>query len=358
MLAAASLLPLRAAAAPAQSAEEPGAALAEPAEELGAPCAVGCGAGGADAEAAALSRVSLLQSSLQRIRSASRAAPAAASPAAPELVFVHVPFNFGHTIERVAAFGPGLSGKADFMRYLDSYGSWSGNDQAPGRAQATQLPAVPGVAWGHISPALQAVSNATGCPMYYTPQKYWPEDLAQAYLGNKQVFGVLRDPYERLVAGFRGNIEKYGASAPELFSTCDVNSAVKKTMRMYLAGSQFAKTCSLLPQAEYFDGPHGITLPVDNRQFPSSMNTVFKEHGRPDLNISTEDIFHVSGCSEVWAGDLDSEARALVRQVYKRDFELLCQHFGYCNDEENTCIWQVPAMCPTRVLAAGYRGRA
>mmetsp|Transcript_13973 Transcript_13973/g.43622 ORF Transcript_13973/g.43622 Transcript_13973/m.43622 type:complete len:90 (+) Transcript_13973:3-272(+) len=78
----------------------------------------------------------------------------------------------------------------------------------------------------------------------------------------------------------------------------------------------FAQGCTFVPQAEYFDGPYGISVPVDNRAFPASMNEVFEEHGYPDFHIRTPDILHVSLCPDVWAADLDSETRSLVRKVY------------------------------------------
>eukprot|EP00415_Alexandrium_ostenfeldii_P004357 UN4357 len=155
---------------------------------------------------------------------------------------------------------------------------------------------------------------------------------------------------------FRGNVSGYGGSYPGFFRTCDVNGAVKQMMKTALSGNLFAHGCSLIPQAEYFDGPYGIQLPVNNREFPRSMNDFFVAHGYPRFNITSGDILHVEGCPEIWAGDLEEETKLLVRQVYARDFDLLCQHFGYCQTGENTCLYQVESMCPKRVLAQSYRG--
>merc|ERR1719436_410961 len=80
------------------------------------------------------------------------------------------------------------------------------------------------------------------------------------------------------------------------------------------------------------------------------MNAVFKDHGYRDMFIGLEDIFHATACPDVWAGDLDAETKALVRRVYVRDFALLCEHFNYCDEAENTCSSQVPQMCPEHVL--------
>uniref|UniRef100_A0A7S2CEG4 Sulfotransferase n=1 Tax=Alexandrium andersonii TaxID=327968 RepID=A0A7S2CEG4_9DINO len=207
---------------------------------------------------------------------------------------------------------------------------------------------------------MNVVSEVTGCPMYFTPQKYWPKALAEKYIGGKTPFGLLRDPYERLVAFFRGNMTGYGGSYPEYIKTCDVNGAVKLMMKRLLEGGDpYAKGCTFIPQAEYFERPYGIQLPVNLRQFPASMNRVFSEHGYPaSFQITISDVQHVLLCSQVWPGDLDEEARRMVRKVYWRDFELLCKYFGYCDPDENCCLWQVPTMCPDRVLALGYHGTA
>jgi len=195
-----------------------------------------------------------------------------------------------------------------------------------------------------------AMSSVTGCPMYLTPQKHWPQGLREQYFGNRTVFGMLRDPYERMVAIFRGETgEDYGGLYPDFFPTCDVSGAVKFMMRRYLRGDKYSNGCVFIPQAEYFEGAHGITLPVDNRRFPDSMNKVYKAHGYNNTLISTPDILHVTACPDTWAADLDAEARQLVRQVYARDFELLCTHFGHCDSEESTCIRGVPDMCPKSV---------
>jgi hypothetical protein len=284
---------------------------------------------------------------------------------------MHIPFNFGHTIEHVA-----------LLQENNQREHWLSRSLVPDRRELF-LPAFGELAvpfphffkkfalqalemwekptaehWGHANKELTQMSEVTGCPMYFTPQKYWPNDLARRYFGNKTVFGVLRDPYERLVALFRGNLKGYGGGFDaEDVASCDVNNAIKKLMKKGLEhtakGQLFAQKCTFIPQAEYFDGPYGITLPVNNRAFPKSMNEVFRDHNYFENHIRHKDVFHVFGCPEVWAGDLDEETRAMVRKMYARDFDLLCEHFGYCDDEANTCIQGVDSMCPKRVLKHG-----
>eukprot|EP00415_Alexandrium_ostenfeldii_P003152 UN3152 len=144
------------------------------------------------------------------------------------------------------------------------------------------------------------------------------------------------------------------ALAPDLYATCSVNSFAKRMMRRYLSdiksGRPYSNNCQFLPQAEFFDMPHGAEVAVANRVFPKSMNKLLAEHGY-NVAIRAEDADHVGfGCDHVWAGDLDSEAKALVRQVYGRDFELTCKHFGHCDTLENTCITGVPGMCPSQLF--------
>lgn len=265
-----------------------------------------------------------------------------------DLVLMHVPYNFGHTVEKVAMF-PKRTGLIGAGMYLNSLGIVGGRKAS--WPEVRMLSKSEAEIWGHFNPDLQEYSKVTGCQLYYTPQKYWPQHTLEKYFGNKTIFGMLRDPYERLVAFFRGNMKDYGGEYPEFFKKCDVNGAVKKMMKDHIRnGDKFEKSCTFIPQAEYFDGPYGIKVPVDNRKFPASANKLLLEHGYEDMQIGGRDIFHVSGCPHVWSGDLDAETKLLVQQVYARDFELLCKHFGYCDKNEDTCISQVPEMCPKHIV--------
>merc|ERR1719330_181806 len=81
-----------------------------------------------------------------------------------------------------------------------------------------------GEQWGMMIPELSLTSPHTGCPTYLTPQRYWPKDLQHRYFGNRTIFGMLRDPYERLAAIFRGNVnEEYGGQFPQFIEKCDLN---------------------------------------------------------------------------------------------------------------------------------------
>jgi len=266
-----------------------------------------------------------------------------------DLVFVHVPYNFGNTVEKVAMF----PADADVNDYNSYIGELGGTFDTPVRQDTWEhinsVLKPGGEVWTHLHPDLQVTSEHTQCPLYMTPQKYWPKDVAERYFGNKTIFGILRDPYERLVAEFRGNMSSYGGSS-ELIDTCGLNAAVKKQLKDIVAsGNIFEGACAHLPQAEYFEGPHGIDIAVDNWRFPDSVNEVFEEHGY-DWRIRTDDIMHVELCQDVWSQGFDEETRSLVRQIYAKDFDLLCEKFGYCDTDQNTCLQGVPTMCPGQLF--------
>lgn len=269
-----------------------------------------------------------------------------------ELAFMHVPYNFGHTVESVGMLPTlarnlvGTVKKKNIHRH-QSVDMANEKSLSWGAIRAIQKPN--SAIWGHANPDIQMINAETGCRMYFSPPKYWPEALAHQYFGNKTVVGILRDPYERLVSMFRGNLKGYGQFDQEFFERCDVNGAVKKMLKGFLEGkSKFASDCTFLPQAEYYEGPFGITVAVDNRRFPHSMNEVFDEFGYSNMHIRQVDIFHVADCPNAWAGDFDQETRSLVQEVYKRDFELLCKTFGYCDKDENVCLEYIEDMCPPK----------
>jgi len=253
-----------------------------------------------------------------------------------DLALADVPFNFGITVSKVAGLGSGQDWAQQTEAYFKLVHMAIRPREAAWEAVRSKVPSNATI-WGGLNPDLRAKSAVTGCPLHNTPQKWWPRALADKHFGNKTVFGILRDPYERLVAFHRD---------PEFFGSCDVNKAVKNTLKLIVAGQYFTQGCRFLPQAEFFDGPHGITAPIDIRHFPESANELLQQHGYNEVHIAMSDVLRTGGCPDVWAGDLDAEARALTRLVYKRDFELLCKHFGYCNQEEMTCLSHIPGMCP------------
>mmetsp|Transcript_4674 Transcript_4674/g.10252 ORF Transcript_4674/g.10252 Transcript_4674/m.10252 type:complete len:312 (-) Transcript_4674:107-1042(-) len=233
------------------------------------------------------------------------------------LTFFHVAFNFGHTVEPVVQ--------------RESNGA---------------------VLWGSVYPGMSNTSSVTGCPMYFTPMKYWPQSLIDEYVGSNEVWGIFRDPYERLVSEFRGGMREYGGLFDQvLLENCSTDLAVKQMVQNYLASNNpYSSGCALLPQVEFTEGTPHVTIPVDNRLFPHSANSLMAEHGLP-YSIQQADILHVSNCPNSHVGELQPDTMALIRQVYARDFELLCTSFGYCDNTEVTCLRYINGMCPETLYA-------
>jgi len=280
-----------------------------------------------------------------------------------DLAFVHVPANFGQSIERVA-----LEGSRESETPFILYGSFNAKTTKDQWDQINGVRGFGGQVWGLMSPDLRVISNFSGCNLVYEPPKYWPSDIASSYFsaGSSRSFGLLRDPFDRLVSQFRqeasgggkqvvgfkrsdvsereGSLEREGEMYQNFYSNCDVNGWVKEEMKRYKAGDHFRGNCHLLPQAEYFQHPHGISLPIDTRTIPDSFNVEMERHGYL-IRMRTDNIKHNWSCNKLSAWDLDEESKLLIREVYAADFDLLCRHFGYCDTEELTCLAQIPFMC-------------
>jgi len=280
---------------------------------------------------------------------------------ARDLAMVHVPCNFGHTIEKAA-----LMSQDNDELYVDP--SFTETDKTRQQMYINMAQGPGGEAWGMMAPDLRQISEKTGCDLYYTPQVDWPEAVAKKYFRfnrheNRTVFGMLRDPYDKIVNEFRmqvvgvsslfakesrkaisereGTMDRESDEYQRYYDTCNVSAWVKAELTKYKNGSRFRGNCHLLPQAEYFKGINGISIPIDNRLIPQSFNEVMKNHG---YEIRMGLTYHNYKC-EISAWNLDDEAKSLVREVYADDFDLVCKHFGYCDKEELTCIKQVSHMC-------------
>jgi len=278
-----------------------------------------------------------------------------------DLAFVHVPMNFGHNIERVALEG-NREQETPFI-LVPSFNAKTVEDQWQ---HINEVRGTGGQVWGQMNPQLRQVSNYSGCNLVYEPPKHWPAEIASAYFGRGRAFGLVRDPYDRLVSEFKhqasggggqltdykrsdvsqreGSTEREGPAYQALYSNCDVNGWVKEELKHYKVGDEFRGNCHLLPQAEYFEHPHGISLPVDTRTLPDSFNFEMERHGYT-IRMRASSIKPTLSCSKLSVWDLDAESKQLIQEVYAADFDLVCRHFGYCDREELTCLAQVPFMC-------------
>lgn len=275
------------------------------------------------------------------------------------LAFAHVPCNFGHTVENV-----GLGEGHNPFPIALSLAAPTYQEQLGIMEHLVKAPC--GALWGMMHPAARPISAETGCNLYYTPGYMWPQEAAAEYFGSKQIFALLRDPLDKMVNEFRmqvegvdsiytmltraeislreGHFEREGPEYMSWYWTCNVNAYLQSELKYFLQGGKqrYRGNCHLLPQSEYFKGAHGATIAVDVRKIPDSFNQLMEEHG---YEVKMGTTMHNFMCNGVSAYSLTEETKALIRQVYAEDYALLCQKFGYCNDQELTCLSQIPDMC-------------
>jgi len=271
-----------------------------------------------------------------------------------DLAFVHVPMNFGNSVTEQAALG---SGSGLSWGEVTAAGT-KGWDYVNSIAQ--ERPSF----WGPMNPDLQKKSNWNGkgflstndgCPLYYTPQQHWPEDLAKSYFGNRTIFGNLRDPYDRFLAMLRGMI---GGTVQGLQNStaeeCGEDFSEKiKTILPQFASLPTALRCQIQEQAPFFEGSHKITEILDLAQFPANAQQVLDEHGYDNVKLEPWEMHHVAGCDNTCDYDLDEDAKTLMQQFYARDFALIKSVFGHENNGGTacTCCKGVPGMCPPKEYA-------
>lgn len=308
-----------------------------------------------DDDSAGAAEVQLLQRSLQMRRPAW-------SPFQKDLVLTHVPCTFGHTVEMAGLSLP----RSDTSAWLKVWQSF--HVATPQEALQMMHTAVPldTPLWGMMDPMLRGYSSMTGCHLYYTPPKYLPTDVGQHYYGNKSAFTFLRDPYDRLVNDFRAQVygldsifafscrqntswrenhlERESAQYKRWYRSCDVNAYLRAELPKVLAGDVYRADCHFVPQAEYFENPFANTTAIDNRGLPQKFNDLMVEHGYFNISMPSNTL-HNYVCNNISAYTLAEDVKALIRQVYARDFDLICNLFGYCDREEVTCLQQVPNMC-------------
>jgi len=250
------------------------------------------------------------------------------------LALVDIPLSFGDVVSAAASLSHIKNASARSQKYLSLV-------RASRNLDAVHQSVQPNAElWGNMIPHLRHVEPRSGCQMANAPPRLWSPYDADKYFGQKVTFGILRNPYERMVAIFRES-QPVG---------CDVNKAVKQWLSDKLLGRGHdlghVMECQLGTQAEYFEKPFGITVPLDSRDFPQAVNDLLRDHGYEGFHIRAEDLPRVTACPGLSAADLDARSRWLVKRIYRRDFELLCRHFGACDDKELSCLPQIPGNCP------------
>lgn len=281
-----------------------------------------------------------------------------------DLVYVHTPCTFGHTVTSVATGAASFSAEA-MMTIKASFQEGLTPKESMKIASSILEPG--GVLWAELHPYARGINKITGCNNYYSPGKYWDLAHSKGYFQSKTAFAVLRDPYDKIVndfrmtvggysSGFEGvtihdvavredNLE-YETTYSRYYETCDVNGYLREELTKVLQGDVFRNNCHYVPQADFFDKPHGIQLVVDNRKLQESFNALMKSHGYTfQMGPST---IHNVWCNDVSAYSLDQDVKDLIKLIYARDFELLCDRLGYCDRDELTCLEDIPDMCGSK----------
>jgi len=293
-----------------------------------------------------------------------------------DLAMVHVPTNWGHTVEMLGLGIHVHQDKSDVAGTSKTFGlaTWMAYSSLlprdggllSQRSVIQSMMKTDGEIWGMMDIDLR-VASPVGCDLYYAPQKYWPREIAQKYFRDRKVFGIIRDPYDKLVNEFRMQILPFtsmyaGVSrkkvskregimereAPPytgpfgMYSRCDVNAFLRLELEK-VRKNRFRANCHFVPQSEYLEGEYGITLPVDARKLPDSFNHLMGEHG---YSFRMNNTFHNVVCPNVWAGSLDADVKETIRELYADDFDFLCKTWGYCNRDEMFCMRNMSHMCP------------
>jgi len=265
-----------------------------------------------------------------------------------DLTFVSVPGNYPYLIEglRLQMYLHDNHLTEDIFDHqhqdlwfkLHDQNLWS---QSEG-AEAAQL-------WGHASPMLRATSQVTGCILADTPPNDWPEMFAKKYMDNKIAFGVLQDPYTRIVDFFKSHPRVFATET----ETCDVDTAVEKSLGRWTSGDKYELNCGLIPQSEYFDGKYGAKLAIDGRNLTGSLHETMQKHGFDFNKNGFADLMarrqKIGGkCQHLWAGSLSNYSKKLVKVVYENDFKLLCSKFNYCDNDETPCLDKLSGACQVK----------
>jgi len=289
-----------------------------------------------------------------------------------DLAMVHVPTNWGHTMEMLGLGKDVHQDDGDIGGTLSASIRVLSSNILPREGKTSQRSVIDemkkpgGEVWAEMEPQLRRMSSV-GCDMYYTPQQHWPENIATSYFRNRNVFGVIRDPYDKLVNEFRMQVmpfasvyagvtrqqvsEREGTMEREeppytgfggIYDRCDVNEFLRLELPK-VKKNPYRANCHFVPQVEFLKGENAINLPVDARKLPESFNQLMDEHG---YEFRMDDTMHNMLCPGLWAGSLEDDVKGMIKEMYAEDFDFLCKTWGYCNRNEMFCMKGMTYMCP------------
>lgn len=213
------------------------------------------------------------------------------------LFFMHIPMNFGSTVEDLGAVHD--------MRW--------GSYKDAGRVRMRD-------GWlchkSFIPPYLLEV------PSMYTDQ---------------EVFTIVRHPYERVVSEYKHlmSVEWGDAWGTELFqkqpcSADSLNNWIQKTVWRFMRGERYINDCHMLPQMEYIQGTVrryakwelGDVLHAE--KLPAAFDELMKRRNHP-VRLTGATLVNSNGdvCPELAVKDLTTQSKSMLNTAYYEDFQKL-----------------------------------
>mmetsp|Transcript_76480 Transcript_76480/g.212426 ORF Transcript_76480/g.212426 Transcript_76480/m.212426 type:complete len:402 (+) Transcript_76480:136-1341(+) len=213
------------------------------------------------------------------------------------LMFMHIPLNFGATVEEAGALHGlrwGAHQESDRMKMRDGY--WCHNYLVP--------------------PYLLPMPNM------YT---------------DKEVFTIVRHPYARIVSEYKliisaewGNSWDTALLDKRPCTPESLNHWLQRALGRFLRGERYINDCHMLPQMEYIAGGsrrfakwelgdvlHAEKLPGAFDELMASRNHSVRIASIPVVNA------HKDVCPGISARDLTESSRAMINTIYYEDFQRL-----------------------------------
>ena len=175
-----------------------------------------------------------------------------------------------------------------------------------------------GYEWGIYNKTTQKEKSNINCTHWHVPPKYM-KGVGKDYYKNSSTFCVLRNPYERIISEFkyinRGNKENVTKE--------NLNKYIHKLPEI-IKKNKFSQDCHLLPQYEYIYDDYGNRicdhiLDFDNLgRDINALNSYYKL-GLTKIDHSKK---NTTSFSKLNKNDLDEKSLQIIKQLYKKDFEL------------------------------------
>mmetsp|Transcript_5506 Transcript_5506/g.15634 ORF Transcript_5506/g.15634 Transcript_5506/m.15634 type:complete len:313 (-) Transcript_5506:45-983(-) len=193
--------------------------------------------------------------------------------------------------------------------------------------------------WGHLDLDLHGLYKIT--KRFNCFKQHVPPSLMPGFYQGKATFCVVRNPYERMISEYHYPLTR-GFSARAKAGRCNKEGlnefAVEALTAMKEKGDPYMHDCHLLPQASYVYGWDVEASAVTRGREPWCKHVLRQERLKADFNGMMEEYGYtyrltnlinpstVAGpawhCTHVTPEDFGPEARKLINEFWKDDFEL------------------------------------